>query len=162
MRRYTIRIGDTEYTIDVQDLASDRFRVQVGGRQLDVRLVGEQPLAEALISPAMAVHDGAPHMLPIEPPPASLPAPAAPAPMRAMQPGGPGQVRAPMPGQILAVDVTAGQRVSQGQVLLTFEAMKMHNAIRAPAAGVVLEVLVQPGQKVAYNDLLVRLGEAPA
>ena len=42
-----------------------------------------------------------------------------------------------MPGNILAVNVTAGQTVKKGDVLMVLEAMKMENEIMCPRDGVV-------------------------
>lgn len=80
---------------------------------------------------------------------------AAPAPSAA--PAGPAQreqVDAPLPGTILSVDVTPGQPVRRGQVLLILEAMKMENEIVAPCDGVVSEILVSKGTSVASGTPL--------
>ena len=79
----------------------------------------------------------------------------APAPSAA--PAGPAQreqVDAPLPGTILSVDVTPGQSVRRGQVLLILEAMKMENEIVAPCDGVVSEILVSKGTSVASGTPL--------
>ena len=44
------------------------------------------------------------------------------------------------PGNILAVNVTAGQAVKKGDVLMVLEAMKMENEIMCPRDGVVASV----------------------
>ena len=62
-----------------------------------------------------------------------------------------------MPGNILKVNVTAGQAVKEGQVLVVLEAMKMENEIMAPKAGTVAQVLVQKGATVNTDDVLVVL-----
>ena len=45
-----------------------------------------------------------------------------------------------MPGTILAVNVSAGQAVKKGEVLMILEAMKMENEIMCPRDGVVASV----------------------
>ena len=67
------------------------------------------------------------------------------------------QVGAPMPGMVASVAVTVGQKVKEGQTLLTLEAMKMFAAIAAPAAGTVEEIIVKVGENVESKDLLMRL-----
>ena len=69
----------------------------------------------------------------------------------------PTHVGAPMPGQVLAIQVTVGQRVSSQDLLLSLEAMKMETAVRAERAAEVVEVLVRPGQAVEAKDLLIVL-----
>jgi geranyl-CoA carboxylase alpha subunit len=64
---------------------------------------------------------------------------------------------APMNGAIIAVDVTAGDRVVRGQRLVVLEAMKMQHEIRALRDGVVGKVLVAIGQQVATRQLMVEL-----
>ncbi len=73
--------------------------------------------------------------------------------------GGPGgkNVKAPMPGSILEVKVSIGDEVSEGDVLLVLEAMKMENELTASQAGTVSEVLVKKGDTVNSGDSLVVL-----
>lgn len=82
--------------------------------------------------------------------PASAPA----APSKAAVAGAGEKVSAPMPGTILSVNVTAGQTVKSGDVLMILEAMKMENEIMAPKAGKVTSVAVSKGTAVATGDIL--------
>ena len=92
------------------------------------------------------------------PAPAAAPAPvAAPAPADAPAPVAGEAVKAPMPGNILKVNVTAGQAVKEGELLVVLEAMKMENEIYAPKAGTVAQVLVQKGSTVDTDATLVVL-----
>ena len=92
------------------------------------------------------------------PAPAAAPAPvAAPAPAAALAPVAGEAVKAPMPGNILKVNVTAGQAVKEGELLVVLEAMKMENEIYAPKAGTVAQVLVQKGSTVDTDATLVVL-----
>ena len=67
------------------------------------------------------------------------------------------KITAPMPGNILAVNVAAGQTVKSGDVLMVLEAMKMENEIMAPKAGKVTSVAVAKGAAVATGDLLLTI-----
>jgi pyruvate carboxylase len=61
-----------------------------------------------------------------------------------------------MPGMVVNVAVKAGDRASQGQKLLTMEAMKMETTIYAERDGQIAEVLVSPGTQVDTGDLVIR------
>ena len=84
--------------------------------------------------------------------PAAAPAPA-PAPATAAPAGGE-QVTSPMPGNILAVNVAAGDSVKRGQVLMVLEAMKMENEIMCPCDGKVVSVNTSKGATVESGTLL--------
>ena len=88
--------------------------------------------------------------------PAPAAAPAAPAAPAVTASGD--AVKAPMPGNILKVNVSAGQAVKEGDVLVVLEAMKMENEIMAPKAGTVTQVLVQKGSTVNTDAPLVVIG----
>jgi len=89
-------------------------------------------------------------------PAAPVAAPAAPAAPKAAASGGT-PMPSPLPGTILKVFVNVGDAVSEGQVLLTLEAMKMENEINAPKAGTVTQVLVSAGASVQAGEVLVTI-----
>ncbi len=68
-----------------------------------------------------------------------------------------GEIEAPMPGKVTAVEVSQGEKVAQGQRLLTLEAMKMEHALTAPFDGTVAELNATPGAQVNEGQLLVKV-----
>ena len=90
--------------------------------------------------------------------PAAAPvaAPAA-APAAGVTVSGGESVVAPMPGNILKVNVSVGQTVKEGDLLVVLEAMKMENEIYAPCAGTVTAVSVSKGSTVDTDATLVVL-----
>ncbi len=87
--------------------------------------------------------------------PAAAPVAAAPAAASAPAASGAGEsITSPMPGNILAVNVAAGDMVKKGQVLMVLEAMKMENEIMAPHDGKVTAVAVTKGAAVESGTLL--------
>ncbi len=88
------------------------------------------------------------------PAPAAAPAPAAPAAPQAVSASGT-QIVAPMPGSIVNINVSAGQAVKAGDVLIVLEAMKMENDITAPCDGVVKQIVTSKGATVNTDDVLL-------
>lgn len=62
--------------------------------------------------------------------------------------GGVQEYRAPMPGLIVNIAVKIGDTITEGQVLLIIEAMKMENELRALSSGTVKAVHVAAGDRV--------------
>jgi len=81
--------------------------------------------------------------------------PAPPPPPRLVAASAPGAVVARMAGRVLRVDVSVGDEVQDGALLVILEAMKMENEIRASHSGRVVEVGVSSGQRVVEGDTLV-------
>ena len=82
--------------------------------------------------------------------------PAAPAPAAA--PAGGESITSPMPGNILSVNVSAGDTVKKGQVLMVLEAMKLENEIMCPCDGTVTSVSVTKGAAVESGTPLCTIG----
>ena len=69
----------------------------------------------------------------------------------------PGEIMAPMPGKIIKVSSPVGTKVSQGDVVVVMEAMKMEYTLKAQADGVVSEVLCAAGDQVTLGALIAKL-----
>ncbi len=115
-----------------------KYRVNVNGTvyEVDVEdISGAAPVAASAAAPAAA--------------PVAAPVSA---------PAGGEQVTSPMPGNILAVNVAAGDTVRKGQVLMILEAMKMENEIMCPCDGKIVSVSVTKGATVESGTLLCVIG----
>ena len=66
-----------------------------------------------------------------------------------------GTVSANIPGKVVTVEVEEGQAVTEGQVILILEAMKMQNEIQAPVSGTVVSVQCSEGEAIEANVPLV-------
>ena len=84
---------------------------------------------------------------------------AGPAPKQRRSSGGKskksGKVSANIPGKVVTVEVSLGDEVQEGQVVMILEAMKMQNEIHAPLSGMVAAVNCKPGDSVEANSPLV-------
>lgn len=83
------------------------------------------------------------------------PSTAAAAPVASTSSGEP--VTAPLAGSIWKIEVTAGQQVQEGDVLVILEAMKMETQIVAEKAGTISSITVKIGDTVKVGDLLVSI-----
>ncbi|MDD2763698.1 MAG: biotin/lipoyl-binding protein [Opitutaceae bacterium] len=86
--------------------------------------------------------------------PVAAPAPARPA---AVPSTGSGDVRSPLSGKVASVDVKPGQQVTEGQQVMTLEAMKMNTYVYAPRTGTVSTVHVNPGDAVEEGVVLMAI-----
>ena len=87
--------------------------------------------------------------------PAAAPAAAAPAAPAGAALAAGEVVKSPMPGNILKINVSNGQKVNEGDVLLILEAMKMENEVVATKAGTVAQIVVAKGAVVETGAPLV-------
>ncbi|WP_284893155.1 sodium-extruding oxaloacetate decarboxylase subunit alpha [Cobetia amphilecti] len=87
----------------------------------------------------------------------AAPAPAAAAAAPAAQAASGEPVSAPLAGNIFKVNVSVGDSVAEGDVVIILEAMKMETEIRAHQAGTVSAVKVKEGDSVSVGDVLITL-----
>ena len=127
--KYKVTLNNRVYEVEVE--------------QGEAMLVNEYELA----APAVA----APAAAPVAVAPAVAPA-AAPAAV-ALAAGE--VITSPMPGNILKINVTQGQKVNEGDVLIVLEAMKMENEISATKSGTVAQINVTKGAVVETGTPLV-------
>lgn len=131
-----------------------KYKVTLKGRTYEVEVEAGEAI---LLDEYEAIAPSAPAAAPAAPA-AAAPAAAPAAPAAPVVTGAGEAVNAPMPGNILKVNVTAGQAVKSGDVLCILEAMKMENEIMAPKDGTVTQVLVSKGNTVDTGAPLVVIG----
>ena len=145
--RYTLRIGETTYEVDVAPTGPERFSLLTEGRQFEVSVSAEGEglygVGSRRESASVSVMDPLTHL-------AQEAGPAG---------GGPRveAITAYMPGRVVAVLVEEGQEVESGAGLVVLEAMKMENEIQADHPATVRRVCVEEGQPVEGGDVLLEL-----
>ena len=126
-----------------------KYKVTLNGRTYEVEVEhGKAMLVDEYEAIAPAPVAAAPAAAPVAAAPAAAPAVT----------GAGEAVTALMPGNILKVNVNAGDKVKEGQVLVVLEAMKMENEIMAPKDGTVTQVVVSKGSTVDTGAPLVVIG----
>ena len=68
------------------------------------------------------------------------------------------EVKAALPGNVLRVEVAEGDEVSEGDVLLVVEAMKMETEVKSPYSGKVQSIEVAQGDTVKNGQTLAIIG----
>ncbi len=118
--RYQVELDGRSADVDVDRSGPFELRLGVGGQTFDVLSVthGTDYVVEV---------DGAVHRI---------------------SGGEAGLVRALAPAMVVAIRVTAGDQVAEGDVVAIVESMKMETALRAPAAGRVAEVFADVNTQV--------------
>lgn len=74
-------------------------------------------------------------------------------------PEGDVSVQSPMPGTIIAVPVSEGDVVLEGDKVVILESMKMENELRAPRDGIVTHVRVEAGVGVEKGQVLLIISD---
>jgi biotin carboxyl carrier protein len=153
--------GGLSYTISLQPLGADQYRVTMGEREIEVTAVpfdggwlltlGNQQMR------VYAAARGSERWIGVEGETVTLTVPETRT--RASRAGA-GDLTAQMPGQVREVFVQAGEKVKSGQTLLVLEAMKMEIRVSASADGQVKRLLVRAGDVVDRGQRLVEMEEA--
>lgn len=129
MKEFKFKISGQDYSATVEELSNGQLNVTVNGKSYQVEVPCEKAKA-----PRMATAQAA-----------------------TAQTGGPQNVNSELPGTVTTINVSAGQHVKRGDVLLVIEAMKMANDIVSDVDGTVQRVAVSQGQSVNQGDLLVEM-----
>ena len=139
--RYVVKVNGKEYDVEVEKLG--------GPYQSLTRTTAYVQGVPVAVAPQPVV---APAPAPVAPTPvAAAPAPAP------VSSGTGADVTSPMPGKVFKLVAKPGDSVSEGQVIMILEAMKMENEIVAPQAGVVDAILVKEGDMVETETVLATL-----
>jgi len=65
------------------------------------------------------------------------------------------EIRAPLPGIVFSIKAKAGDKVREGDKLISLMAMKMENEIESPIDGRIKEIKVKKNTSVNKGDLLI-------
>jgi biotin carboxyl carrier protein len=131
--------------------AMDHLRITVEGRIYDVtveRIVNDSSPTREASTPL--VRSAAP-----APAPAKV---AAAAPQPAAAGAGKGDAPSPLAGIVQAIDAAVGATVSEGDLVITLEAMKMYTPINAPVGGTITAIHVQVSDAVEEGQILYTIG----
>ena len=151
------------------------FKVSIGGKQIELGIeqVGGAPLLAAIASAAQTGAAQPAATAPATPPRGAFPPPPPPKPIAQAAPAAAklaaaapapaassdgAAVEAPMPGMIICYEVSEGDHVEEGDVVLILEAMKMENSITSPVSGTVKKIHFKDGDSVKKGEILALIG----
>ena len=66
-------------------------------------------------------------------------------------------IEAPITGVIVEISVSVGEEVSDGDLLVVIESMKMENEILSEYDGTVKEILIRQNQNISQEDPMLIL-----
>ncbi len=137
---YTVSADGHEYQVELLELSGGRMELLIDGRQVAAYVSSDGQRRWVTVGGRTFVLTK-----------------AATARRSAPAHDGSSELTAPLPGQVRAVNVSAGDAVTKGQVLAVLEAMKMEIRLQAPFDGTVASVDAKVGQTVEREQMLIRL-----
>ena len=164
VRKFNVFVDDAYYAVEVEAEGGVMVAAPVVAPAAPV--AAAEPVAAPAAAPAAPARravPGAPPRPAAAPPPRPGAAPAAkpaaaPAAKPAAAPAGVREeVAAPMPGLIIEVKCKVGDQVSEGDVVVILEAMKMQNPLNSPVSGQVAAVNVKSGDSVSAGQVLIEI-----
>jgi biotin carboxyl carrier protein len=132
----------------------EHLRINVNGKTYDVVVEKCDPPESAAASHPAPV--ARPVSQPVPAPAANQPSPAAP-PAPTAHAHSAGNINSPLAGIVIALPVTPGSAVKEGDLVITLEAMKMYTSINAPRDGTVTSIHVGVGEAVDEGQPLFAL-----
>jgi acetyl/propionyl-CoA carboxylase alpha subunit/acetyl-CoA carboxylase carboxyltransferase component len=153
-----VRAGSEAYQLRVSRPRPARYRVQLAGDgqsravQVDVERSGRFELALGVGGQhfaVLSVAQGPDYLIEVD------------GAVHRISGGEAGLVRAPAPAMVVAITVSVGDEVAEGDVVAIVESMKLETALRAPVAGRVAEVLVDVNTQVETGAKMIRIEQDP-
>ena len=140
--------GRERYEIRVRRLGPDRYRLEVGGHRIGVRVDHPGGGASRLIFPQrtyriVSLTEGLAHLVEVD----GIP--------HRVRRDGSGWIRAQAPAMVVSIDVAPGDEVEAGDRLVVVEAMKTEMAMVASFPGRVREIGVTANTQIAPGAPLV-------
>ena len=138
---YEVSVGADSHHLVVTDIDDNAMTLEVDGLSRRYHLHPEAPATLYLASDSLSMMLADNTRIPPE----------------AEEAAGGGTITAPMHGQLLSIDVAAGDAVTKGQRIAVLEAMKMQHELIAPGDGAVVDVMAVAGKQIGAGDLIMML-----
>lgn len=149
MKEYNYKVHGVDYKVNIEEIEGNTAKVTVNGKAFEVELSHPVKPTHKSIQKATTAAPAAPAQ--------AINATANAAATKPAAAGSGTKVNAPLPGVITSVNVSVGQKVNKGDVVVVLEAMKMQNNIEADNSGIVTSILVNKGDSVMEGTTLLTI-----
>jgi len=136
MRKFNFTIRGSKYEVEILDLEQNSAKVEVNGTAYEVEISRQIRTTK---TPTLV---------------RSVVKPPEPEPVKS---AGVISVTAPLPGNIVQINKNTGDKVSKGDLVLKYEAMKMENKVLAEIDGTIKNIMVSVGDAVLQGDVLFEI-----
>jgi oxaloacetate decarboxylase alpha subunit len=140
-----VEVGDLLFVLEAMKMEYEVFAERAG------------TIAEVVVQKGDAVTVGQPLLTFVGSGSASAQVKTGAAPSASVPAAAKNGIAAPLTGNVWKIEVSEGQKVQEGDLLLILEAMKMENEIFADRDGTVGQLLVQEGNSVEIGQVLLTL-----
>ena len=139
MKKFKFTISGDEYDVNIQDIEDDIAQIEVNGTRYEVEIKREVKTSKTpkLVRKPVVQQPGEGQI------------------KRQEASGYP--VKAPLPGTIMKINVSVGDQVEEGQILMVMEAMKMENQVLSEKDCEVKAIRVKEGDAVLQDDVLIEI-----
>ncbi len=137
MKKFSFKIRGHKYDVEVKNHEKNIIDIEINGSQYSVELEHEIQTKKTptLMRPVVQTHKKINHK----------------------ESTGVYKVACPLPGNIMNIMVKVGDKVSVGNKLLVYEAMKMENALESEKSGTISKILVNVGDAVLQDDIVIEI-----
>lgn len=147
MKKFNFIINGSDYNVHVKNIEGNLAELEVNGTPYTVTLKEEPKVTKTpkLVRKAVDTKQGDSRVRENLTPVSEGKRPSAKA------------IKSPLPGNILKINVAAGDSFKEGDVLLVMESMKMENNILAERNGTITNVSTVVGKAVLQDEVLFEI-----
>jgi biotin carboxyl carrier protein len=125
MEELTIKINGKDIKVKVEEVEDKKLRIYSNGESFDVELKAEGEQEKQDIEEGS--YSGTSNI----------------------------EIKAPIPGMVSKINVAKGDKVKEGQNILSFSAMKMENEVKSPIDGTIKDIKVKQNSNFNKGDTLI-------
>ena len=144
MRKFNLLVNGNPYEVKIKSINDEMASVECNGVDYEVKLIEmrKEQKTPKLVRKIANPHESVKIGNKTHKPDAKV---------------GGAYIKAPIPGLIIDIMVKEGDSVTEGQVVVKMEAMKMENNITASSNGKIKSIDVKNGESILEGDVIMTL-----